>query len=47
MKSIVIKNYKNIKDLSIDSLAPVNLIVGRNNVRKSPLPEAIYATSKI
>lgn len=41
MKSIVIKNYKNIKDLSIDSLAPVNLIVGRNNVGKSTLLEAI------
>ena len=41
MKSIVIKNYKNIKGLSIDSLAPVNLIVGRNNVGKSTLLEAI------
>lgn len=47
MKSIVIKNYKNIKDLSIDSLAPVNLIVGRNNVGKSTLLEAIYAPTTI
>ena len=41
MKSLVIKNYKNIREIEIDSLAPVNLIVGRNNVGKSTLLEAI------
>ena len=28
MKSLCIKNYKNLKELSLNSLAPVNLIVG-------------------
>ena len=32
MKSLYIKNYKNLRELSIDSLARVNLIVGCNNV---------------
>ncbi|WP_294607557.1 ATP-binding protein [uncultured Bacteroides sp.] len=41
MKSLCIKNYKNLKELSLNSLAPVNLIVGRNNVGKSTLLEAI------
>lgn len=41
MKSLYIKNYKNLKELSLHSLAPVNLIVGRNNVGKSTLLEAI------
>lgn len=41
MKSLYIKNYKNLKELLLSSLAPVNLIVGRNNVGKSTLLEAI------
>lgn len=41
MKSIHIKNYKNLKDLKIDSLSKINLIVGKNNVGKSTLLEAI------
>ena len=41
MKSLYIKNYKNIRELSIDSLARVNLIVGCNNVGKSTLLEAV------
>lgn len=41
MKSLCIKNYKNLKELSLHSLAPVNLVVGRNNVGKSTLLEAI------
>lgn len=41
MKSLQIKNYKNLKDFKIDSLARVNLIVGKNNVGKSSLLEAI------
>lgn len=36
-----IKNYKNLRELSIDSLARVNLIVGCNNVGKSTLLEAV------
>lgn len=41
MKSLYIENYKNLKELSLKLLAPVNLIVGRNNVGKSTLLEAI------
>ena len=41
MKSISIKNYKNLRDLTIDSLSKVNLVVGMNNAGKSTLLEAI------
>ena len=41
MKSLYIKNYMNLRELSIDSLARVNLIVGCNNVGKSTLLEAV------
>ena len=41
MKSIIIKNYKNFKHLALDNLSNVNLIVGKNNVGKSTLLEAI------
>lgn len=41
MKNISIKNYKNFKDLSINKLAKVNLVVGMNNCGKSTLLEAI------
>lgn len=46
MKSIYIKNFKNIRELNIDRLAKVNLIVGKNSVGKSTLLEAlsIYLT---
>lgn len=42
MESLIIKNFKNIKELSINSLAKVNLITGNNNVGKSTVLEAIY-----
>ena len=41
MKSIYVKNFKNIRDLSIGKLAKVNLIVGKNSVGKSTLLEAL------
>lgn len=41
MESLRIKNFKNLKNLKIDRLRQVNLIVGRNNVGKSTLLEAI------
>ena len=41
MKSIYIKNFKNIKELTFDKLGKVNLIVGKNSVGKSVLLEAI------
>jgi predicted ATP-dependent endonuclease of OLD family len=44
--SLNIKNYRNLKELKIDSLKSVNLVTGRNNTGKSTLLEAlaIYAT---
>jgi len=41
MESFHIDNFKNLKSLSIDRLRRVNLIVGKNNVGKSTLLEAI------
>lgn len=41
MDSLYIKNFKNIKELSINDLGRVNLIVGKNNVGKSTLLEAL------
>ncbi|MDE5882442.1 MAG: AAA family ATPase [Muribaculaceae bacterium] len=41
MKSIEISNFKNFRHLKIDNLGMVNLIVGKNNVGKSTLLEAI------
>ena len=41
MKSLLIENFKNIKNLQLESLRKVNLIVGKNNVGKSTLLEAI------
>jgi len=39
--SIEIRNYRNLKELKINSFARVNLITGKNNVGKSSLLEAI------
>jgi len=41
MKRFCIKNYKNLKDLTLDNLSKVNLIIGKNNVGKSTLLEAL------
>jgi len=46
LDSLDIKNYRNLKELKINSLGRVNLITGKNNTGKSTLLEAIaiYAT---
>ena len=46
LNSLDIKNYRNLKELKINSLRKVNLITGKNNTGKSTLLEAvaIYAT---
>ena len=46
LNSLNIKNYRNLKELKINSLGRVNLITGKNNTGKSTLLEAvaIYAT---
>ena len=41
MDSLHIKNFKNLTNLRLEGLKKVNLIVGRNNVGKSSLLEAI------
>ncbi len=41
MKSLYIRNFKNLSSLDIDKLDRVNLIVGKNDVGKSTLLEAI------
>ena len=41
MKSLEIKNYKNFKRLELNDLTRINLIVGKNNMGKSALLEAI------
>ena len=45
MQSLVINNYKNFENLTLGNLANVNLIVGKNNVGKSTLLEAISIVS--
>ena len=46
LDSLDIKNYRNLKELRINSLGRVNLITGKNNTGKSTILEviAIYAT---
>lgn len=41
MKSLYIKNFKNIRELNLPRIGKVNLIVGKNSVGKSTLLEAI------
>ncbi|MEN8220992.1 MAG: AAA family ATPase [Pseudomonadota bacterium] len=45
INSLYIKNYKLFKELRIDSLAQVNLIIGKNNVGKTSLLEALMLFS--
>ncbi len=42
LKNVSIQNYRLFEDLSINKLSRVNLIVGKNNVGKSSLLEALY-----
>lgn len=46
LDSLDIKNFRNLKELRLESLARVNLITGKNNTGKSTILEAIaiYAT---
>ncbi len=45
LDSLHIKNFRCFEDLTIPSLGRVNLIVGKNNVGKSTLLEAVYLYS--
>lgn len=42
LKNVSIQNYRLFDDFSIDNMARVNLVVGKNNVGKSSLLEALY-----
>ncbi len=42
LRDLTIKNYRSFKDFSVDGLAQVNLLVGKNNSGKTSLLEAIY-----
>lgn len=46
LSSLEIRNFKNLKDLRINSLSRINLFTGKNNTGKSTILEAlaIYAT---
>lgn len=41
LKSLSIINYRNLEELTIDSVSQINLITGKNNTGKSSLLEAI------
>jgi predicted ATPase len=41
LESIVIKNYRSLKNLQLEDLGKINLITGKNNTGKSTLLEAI------
>ncbi len=41
LKSLEIRNYRNLKHLKIDKLGRVNLIVGKNNTGKTSVLEAV------
>lgn len=42
IQNLTIQNFRLFKEFTVDGLVPVNLIVGKNNVAKSSLLEAIY-----
>jgi AAA15 family ATPase/GTPase len=42
LNSLLVQNYRNLQELKIPSLSRVNLIIGKNNVGKSSLLEALY-----
>ncbi|MDR3260268.1 MAG: AAA family ATPase [Tannerella sp.] len=41
LNSLYVKNYRNLKELKIDSAGQINLIAGKNNTGKTSLLEAI------
>ena len=42
LKSLRIRNFRNLVDLKIDQLGRINLFTGRNNSGKTTLLEAVY-----
>lgn len=41
LNTLHIKNYKGLRDFRIESLGRVNLLLGKNNVGKSSILEAV------
>lgn len=42
IKKLTIKNYKSFQDFTLDNIAPITLIGGKNNTGKSSLLESIF-----
>jgi len=42
LNSLLVRNYRNLKELQINSINQINLITGKNNTGKSSLLEAVY-----
>lgn len=42
LRSLEIKNYRNLRHLTIEKLGRVNLLVGKNNTGKTSVLEAVY-----
>ena len=47
MDSFEVENFRSLKHLKLEKLARVNLLVGKNNVGKSSVLEAIYTLANI
>jgi len=47
MESFEVENFRSLKHLKLEKLARVNLLVGKNNVGKTSVLEAIYSLSGI
>ncbi|MHA1506468.1 MAG: AAA family ATPase [Candidatus Asgardarchaeia archaeon] len=45
IKSMTIRNFRGIKECSIDEFADVNVLIGRNGSGKSTILESIYLSS--
>jgi GTPase SAR1 family protein len=45
IKNIELKNFKNFLEFKLNKLKPINLIVGKNNVGKTNLIEALFIGS--
>ena len=42
LNSLKIRNYRNLRHLTIEKLGRVNLLVGKNNTGKTSVLEAVY-----
>ena len=47
LKSFKIKNFKNLKEISLEKIGQVNLIVGDNNVGKTSLLESLLFSREV